>query len=146
MTEASGAGSAVELCGHPRQIHLGRREYAGVDIAAQCRGPHSRANQPAAIASGSKRIAQVQTAIFVDQQRAHDEAGLIVIEMAAALERREHALKALHETPVSQPEIVEVPAQVHQALRRVVVGETGVEYDDPGKRSGALHPGELQGT
>ena len=77
MTEASGSGNGpVEMGRDARQICFGRREYAGIDVAAQHRRP-----RPGPIGSQQprrqQRIAQMQAAIFVDQQRAHDEAGLI---------------------------------------------------------------------
>src|SRR5882724_8442323 len=86
----------------------------------------------------------MQAAIFMDQERAHDETRLM-IESAKAVQRREDAFEALHEVLVSKPKVFEVPAQTHQTLRSIVVGEIGVENDGLGERTrrGPLRP---QGT
>jgi len=75
----------------------------------------------------------MQAAVFMDQERAHDETGLIV-ESARAAHRREDAFEALHEALVSKPKLLEVPAQTGQTLRSVAVSEIGVENDDLGER------------
>src|SRR6266851_2476639 len=83
----------------------------------------------------------MQAAVFMDQERAHDEACLM-IESARGVKRREDAFEALHEALVSKPQVFEVPAQVHEALRGIVVGEIGVKNDDFGERTqrGPLRP------
>src|ERR1700730_18292054 len=109
-------------------MRFGAREYTRIDIPAQRRGLRSRpigTQQP----RRQQRIAQMQAAVFMDQERAHDE-GCLMIESAQVVERRQHPLETMHEALVSTPKIVEVPAQAHEALRSVAVGETGVKDDD----------------
>src|SRR5258708_18881278 len=83
--------------------------------------------------------------VFMDQQRAHDEACLM-IEGTNTLQRREHAFEAFHEALVPQPQVFQVPTQAHQALRSIAVGEIGVKDDDFGERAprGTLLPQETR--
>src|SRR5216683_5834427 len=86
----------------------------------------------------------MQAAVFMDQERAHDETRLM-IESAKAVQRREDAFEAPHEALVSKPKVFEVPAQTHQTLRSIVVSEIGVENDDFGERT-RRRPLRPQGT
>jgi len=78
ITAASGAGRGPSSCAATRdKIHFGSREHAGINIAAQGCGLRSRpirAQQP----RRQQRIAQMQPAILMDQERAHDETCLMV--------------------------------------------------------------------
>src|ERR1700704_1804997 len=76
----------------------------------------------------------MQAAVFMDQERAHDEARLM-IDGAKAMQRREDPFEALHEALVSNPKIIEIPAQAHEALRNVAVRQIGVKNDDFGERA-----------
>src|SRR6267154_3804916 len=109
-------------------MRLGRREYARIDIPAQRGGLRSRPIGPQQTRR-QQGVAQMQAAVFMDQERAHDETGLI-IESARAAHRREDAFEALHEALVSKPKLFEVPAQAHETLRSIVVSEIGVKNDD----------------
>ena len=118
-----------------------RREHARINVAAQRRGLRSRPIGAQQLRR-QQRIAQVQAAVFMDQQRAHDEAGLRIETASglcsAASTRSNRFTKRWYREPRSsrsQP-------RLDQALRRVVVGEIGVEDDDFGRASppGAAAP------
>src|SRR5216683_1313998 len=114
-------------------MRFGRPENTRVDIPAQRRSLRSRPIGPQQ-PRRQQRIAQMQAAIFMDQERAHDKTRLR-IESAKAVQRGEDAFEALDEALVSKSQVFEIPAQTHETLRSIIVSEIGVENDDFGERT-----------
>src|SRR5271165_2272602 len=76
----------------------------------------------------------MQATIFVDQQCANAETSLR-IELLLWAKRCSNAFEALHKSLVAMPQILKIPSQINQPLRRGSAAQPGIKYHDLGLRS-----------
>ena len=96
------------------------RENPRINVAAQGGSLHSRPIGAQQLRR-QQRIAQMQPPVLVNQQCAHQEA--VLRDKIVTLKFGLHAGKTRGEALIPQPQVIEIPSQLDQALRRVVLGQ-----------------------